>query len=216
MVAQPEPLASAAVPAEQRGLVRYLDEPAWKRVRLGTDVLMLALAVAAAILGSSAAGVATREKGLLFIFPMLVVALFASRGGYRPRLRTVTLEVLPSLFGAISIAVMLLVSWAAIAGDGSTPAPLLARLWLFSLLFVAFGEVVLARSQEYARRQGLLSHPALIVGAGVVGEKAVRRLEAHPEYGMTPAGFLDADPPEPQPSSREWWKRLKKLLTWGI
>jgi exopolysaccharide biosynthesis polyprenyl glycosylphosphotransferase len=34
----------------------------------------------------------------------------------------------------------------------------------------------------------------LIVGAGLVGAQVARRLEAHPEYGLSPVGFLDDDP----------------------
>jgi exopolysaccharide biosynthesis polyprenyl glycosylphosphotransferase len=32
------------------------------------------------------------------------------------------------------------------------------------------------------------------MGAGVVGAQVARRLEAHPEYGLMPVGFLDDDP----------------------
>jgi exopolysaccharide biosynthesis polyprenyl glycosylphosphotransferase len=34
----------------------------------------------------------------------------------------------------------------------------------------------------------------LIMGAGVIGAQVARRLEAHPEYGLAPIGFLDEDP----------------------
>src|SRR5438876_839021 len=48
--------------------------------------------------------------------------------------------------------------------------------------------------QWWARARRLVGKPVLIVGAGVVGAQVARRLESHPEYGLTPVGFLDEDP----------------------
>jgi exopolysaccharide biosynthesis polyprenyl glycosylphosphotransferase len=48
------------------------------------------------------------------------------------------------------------------------------------------------------RRAGALGHvsrPTLVVGAGIVGSQVARRLAEHPEYGLRPVGFIDADPP---------------------
>ena len=40
----------------------------------------------------------------------------------------------------------------------------------------------------------MIGKPVLIMGAGIVGVQVARRLEAHPEYGLAPVGFLDEDP----------------------
>jgi len=53
---------------------------------------------------------------------------------------------------------------------------------------------VLATAQRWARAWRLVGKPVLIMGAGVVGAQVARRLEDHPEYGLVPVGFLDADP----------------------
>jgi exopolysaccharide biosynthesis polyprenyl glycosylphosphotransferase len=48
--------------------------------------------------------------------------------------------------------------------------------------------------QRIARTRGIDGAPTLIVGAGTVGMRLARRLEQSPEYGLTPVGFLDANP----------------------
>jgi exopolysaccharide biosynthesis polyprenyl glycosylphosphotransferase len=42
------------------------------------------------------------------------------------------------------------------------------------------------------RKAGILGERALIIGAGKVGTEIAEVLRQHPEYGITPAGFLDA------------------------
>jgi len=59
---------------------------------------------------------------------------------------------------------------------------------------VLAGRASLLYTQRQARRRRLVTRPTLVVGAGVVGAQVVRRLEEHPEYGLRPVGYLDADP----------------------
>jgi exopolysaccharide biosynthesis polyprenyl glycosylphosphotransferase len=68
------------------------------------------------------------------------------------------------------------------------------RAWLFALLAVGLGRVLLSLTQGWARTRRLVGKPVLIMGAGVVGAQVARRLETHPEYGLVPIGFLDEDP----------------------
>src|SRR5258705_421608 len=56
------------------------------------------------------------------------------------------------------------------------------------------GRRLLSSAQRLARARRLVGKPVLIMGAGVVGAQVARRLEAHPEYGLAPIGFLDEDP----------------------
>ncbi len=181
--------------ARRRSAAWLLDGPGWTWLRLAVDLLMLALAVGAALVGAHAAHVPLEYRGVLFAYPPLVIALLALRGMYRRKLRIFVLEGLPTVVSAISIGAMLLLAAAVITSPPAKPAPLLARAWLFGVLYVGGGRVLLAFCQNEARRRGLLGKPALIVGAGVVGAHVARRLEAHPEYGLLPAGYLDADPP---------------------
>jgi exopolysaccharide biosynthesis polyprenyl glycosylphosphotransferase len=69
------------------------------------------------------------------------------------------------------------------------------RAWMFALVAVGLGRMTLSFAQRWARARRLVGKSVLIMGAGVVGAQVARRLESHPEYGLTPVGFLDEDPP---------------------
>jgi exopolysaccharide biosynthesis polyprenyl glycosylphosphotransferase len=83
----------------------------------------------------------------------------------------------------------------AFSDPGARPAGLVARAWLFATVYVGAARILLISSQRRARARGLLGKATVIVGAGRVGAHVARRLEEHPEYGLRPIGFLDADPP---------------------
>jgi exopolysaccharide biosynthesis polyprenyl glycosylphosphotransferase len=62
---------------------------------------------------------------------------------------------------------------------------------------VAIGFVLLGRSVAYtmireARARGFVTEPTLIVGAGKLGVQVATSLQAHPEFGLVPLGFLDS------------------------
>src|SRR6202044_3686661 len=68
------------------------------------------------------------------------------------------------------------------------------RAWLYALVAVGIGRMILSFAQRWARARRLVGKPVLIMGAGVVGAQVARRLEGHPEYGPAPTAFLDEDP----------------------
>ena len=76
----------------------------------------------------------------------------------------------------------------------ATPQYATLRAWLYALVAVGVGRVALAGAQRAARARRLVGKPVLIMGAGIVGVQVARRLEAHPEYGLAPVGFLDEEP----------------------
>ena len=172
-----------------------LDGPGFNLLRFGVDVLMLGLTVVAALAGASAAGLKIEGEGALYAFPPLVLLLLFLRGMYSRRLRISILDGLVPVVSAISVAAMICVAAAVLIDPEVHPTGLMARAWLFGLIYVGAGRVLLALSQRRARSRGLLWRPVLIVGAGRIGAHVARRLEEHPEYGLRPIGFLDADPP---------------------
>jgi exopolysaccharide biosynthesis polyprenyl glycosylphosphotransferase len=172
-----------------------LDGPGFNWLRLAVDVIMLALSVAAAIVGAHAAGVSLDGQYVLYVFPVVVVALLYARGMYSRRLRVSILDGVRPVVSAISVAAMICLSAVVFFDAAARPSGLIARAWLFAAVYVGAGRVLLALSQRRARRLGLLGRRALIVGAGKIGAHVARRLEEHPEYGLRPIGFLDADPP---------------------
>jgi exopolysaccharide biosynthesis polyprenyl glycosylphosphotransferase len=90
---------------------------------------------------------------------------------------------------------MVIVAIASFLGGTSHSAELLARVWVFGMVYVAGGRLVLGLSQRYARQQKVVGQRTLIVGAGRIGAQVERRLDEHPELGLRPVGYVDAHPP---------------------
>jgi exopolysaccharide biosynthesis polyprenyl glycosylphosphotransferase len=130
----------------------------------------------------------------LFLFPPLVMLLLLVRGMYEQRLRPTILDGVVPIAGSVSIAAMFVVVLQVYVGGTATVSSVAAHLWAVALVAVAGERVALLGVQRIARVRGLDGRPTLIVGAGQVGMRLARRLEANPEYGLTPVGFLDANP----------------------
>jgi exopolysaccharide biosynthesis polyprenyl glycosylphosphotransferase len=130
----------------------------------------------------------------LLVMPALVMLLLYLRGLYRTRLRALVLDGVAPVLSAVSVAAMM-VALLGLLLNGRIPSQTdWVRSWLFALLAVGAGRVVLSFAQRWARAKRLVGKPVLIMGAGIVGAQVARRLEHHPEYGLAPVGFLDDDP----------------------
>jgi len=73
-------------------------------------------------------------------------------------------------------------------------APEANGLLVFSVSAVAFLATRRVARRVLSRRRDELTQSAVIVGAGDVGQLVARKLLRHPEYGITPVGFVDAPP----------------------
>ena len=132
----------------------------------------------------------------LLLFPPLVMLLLLVRGMYERRLRPTILDGVVPIAGSVSIAAMFVVVLQVYVGGAVTISSVVAHLWATAMLSVGGARIGLLGLQRVARARGLDGAPTLIVGAGNVGMRLARRLVASPEYGLTPVGFLDADPLE--------------------
>jgi exopolysaccharide biosynthesis polyprenyl glycosylphosphotransferase len=137
--------------------------------------------------------VALSQGWPLFLFPPLVMLLLLVRGMYERRLRPTILDGVLPIAGSISVAAMAAVVVEVYAGSSVVPA-VTAHVWAMSMAAVGGARAGLLGVQRAARARGLDGRPTLIVGAGTVGMRLARRLEEQREYGLTPVGFLDADP----------------------
>jgi exopolysaccharide biosynthesis polyprenyl glycosylphosphotransferase len=188
-----------------RGPLQWLlEEPGWSVLRPAVDCVLLCLAVVLALGGLDATLHAPAVQAPLLALPLLTLLLLYLRGLYRSRLRALILDGLAPVVSAVSVAAML-VAMLGVFANGRIPAQAAwVRAWLFALLAIGCGRVALALAQRAARSRGLIGRPVLIVGAGLVGAQVARRLEAHPEYGLVPVGFLDDDPrPLPEVGGRD-------------
>ncbi|HEU0132722.1 MAG TPA: sugar transferase [Mycobacteriales bacterium] len=160
-------------------------------LRYGVRPLLGVLDVAAFL--AAVAVVGEPLLGMHLVLLALTIALFASAGLYRPRLSLSVLDDLPSLVGR-PLAAAAVTTTAGVALHASARvAPLLVLAAVFA------GAVVVLRCLGYGvvrrcRRDGVVGHPTLVLGAGRVGGHVAQLLLDHPEYGLRPVGFVDSDP----------------------
>jgi exopolysaccharide biosynthesis polyprenyl glycosylphosphotransferase len=182
--------------ASFRGPLQWaLEGSGWGILRPVVDLALLYAAVIVAIGGLHAAMNPPAVRAPLLLLPLIVTLLFYMRGLYRSRLRALVLDGVVPVVAAVSVAAMA-VSMLGLYLNGHAPPQWEGvRAWVLALIAVCLGRVVLVLAQRWARATRLVGKPVLILGAGMVGAQVARRLENHPEYGMTPVGFLDEDPP---------------------
>ena len=165
----------------------------WTFTRVAMDSMLLIVGSVAALVG-----IPERYSGdgelLVWVFPPFVLALLALWKLYRHRIYERLTDGLPQVLAATSLAAVSLIAAAALIEPTADPAPLLARAWLFGSLYVIGGRLLLGWAQRRARRTRLVAKPTLIVGAGEIGAHVEHRLNAHPELGLLPVGYLDDDP----------------------
>ena len=178
-----------------RGPLQWaLEGRGWGVLRPTVDLVLLCMAVAVSLGGVHAVLSVPAVRAPLLALPPLVLLLFYLRGLYRTRLRALVLDGVVPVISAVSVAAMA-VTMLGLFVNGQAPTQSDAvRSWLFALLAVGVGRMALSFAQRVARSRRLVGKPVLIMGAGVVGAQVARRLESHPEYGLTPVGFLDDDP----------------------
>jgi exopolysaccharide biosynthesis polyprenyl glycosylphosphotransferase len=159
------------------------------------DALMLILAATAALVGARAAHIPSGGWGIVWLFPPLVIGFLTIRGMYRPKITLRILDEAAHVVGATSVAAMIIVAVATFLGGTSHSAELMARVWVFGMVYVAGGRLVLGLTHRRAREARLIGKRTLIVGAGQIGAQVERRLDEQPELGLRPVGYVDSHPP---------------------
>ena len=171
-----------------------LEGRGWWVLRPAVDFLLLSIAVVVALGGVESTLHVPSIRAPLLALPPMVLLLFYVRDVYRTRLRVLVLDGVGPVLSAVSVGAMSVAVLGMFLNDRVPTQGDWLRAWLFALLGVGFGRVVLASAQRWARARRLVGKPVLIVGAGMVGAQVARRLDSHPEYGLAPIGFLDEDP----------------------
>jgi len=188
-VARVRPLAPPSTEAARLGT--YLaDRGNWTRLRLGIDVLALAVTVVLTLtLGRS---LDATGHWVAIGFALVVLAILHSRPAPDDRLTASAIATAANVIGVCSLGAMLTISVDSIF-DGNDPVALGTRLWLFSVVLLGLSRVLLLVARRHGMRRDALSTPTLIVGAGVVGAHLAHRLTSE-SYGLRPVGYLDANP----------------------
>ncbi|HSZ14927.1 MAG TPA: exopolysaccharide biosynthesis polyprenyl glycosylphosphotransferase [Solirubrobacteraceae bacterium] len=171
-----------------------LEGRGWSILRPAVDLVLLCAAVTISLGGLHATLYVSSVRAPLLALPPLVMLLFYLRGLYQTRLRTLVLDGIVPVLSGVSVAAMAVATLGMLLNGQLPNQTDWLRGWLFSLIGVAIGRIVLSFAQRLARARHLVGKSVLIMGAGVVGAQVARRLESHPEYGLVPIGFLDEDP----------------------
>lgn len=178
-----------------RGPLQWaLEGRGWGVVRLSADFVLLCLAVVIALGGVESTLHVSSLRAPLLALPPLTIVLFYLRGLYRTRLRSLVLDGVVPVLSGISVSAMAVAVLGTFLNNEVPSQSDWLRAWAISLVGVGLGRIALSVAQRVARSKRLVGKPVLIMGAGVVGAQVARRLEAHPEYGLAPVGFLDEDP----------------------
>jgi exopolysaccharide biosynthesis polyprenyl glycosylphosphotransferase len=170
-----------------------LEGSGWRVLRPTVDLVFLCVAVVVALGVSGVLHVDALQAPLL-AFPAFVLLLFSLRGLYRTRLRALILDGVVPVISGVSVGAMAVEVLGVFLNGQAPPQSEVVRAWLVAMVGVGLGRMALSFAQRWARARRLVGKPVLIMGAGVVGAQVARRLEAHPEYGLAPIGFLDEDP----------------------
>ena len=178
-----------------RGILQSLFEGhGWNVLCPSLDFTLAWVAVLLALGGINGALQVSPGRFAGFALPALVVLMLSMLGGYRRRLRVVVLDWLRLLVSGVTLASMALAVLDLLHNGQITGRWTWLGVWLLTTIMVCCGRTALAIIHRWARSRRLLAEPVLIVGAGFVGARVARRLEAHPEYGLLPVGFVDDDP----------------------
>ncbi len=163
----------------------------WQRYCLVVDAAMLVPASVLAHL-SDRIGASEASATWSFLFPVVVLALLARGGMYKPRLRMDLFDDVATAVRATTIAAMAIIAVHVLVIGSSSTGAAAVRAWLLATVALAAGRVVLG--VQAARLRGERARPTLIVGAGKIGHLVAKRLSEQPLLGLRPIGFLDKEP----------------------
>jgi exopolysaccharide biosynthesis polyprenyl glycosylphosphotransferase len=160
----------------------------------GTGAALARLAMPLAdVAGLAAAAVITAVggggPGLLpcAVFAGAVVVILTAGGLHRLRICLRVSDQAGRILAATAVSALALAPW--------LPAMTLGRLALWSAGLVFVSRAVMCAALRAAHRRGLLTEPALVIGAGTFGAYVAELMREHPEFGLRPQGFLDNGPP---------------------
>lgn len=123
----------------------------------------------------------------------LIVLALALRGNYQIGISPSAADRVCDVLGCIIVPLGLVIAVAHGSVLATVSGPVIPLVMAAGL---AWPLLLVARAGSYAgiralRARGLLREPILIIGAGKMGVELARILDAHPEYGLFPVGFLD-------------------------
>jgi exopolysaccharide biosynthesis polyprenyl glycosylphosphotransferase len=142
-------------------------------------------------------GIAPLEIYLNFL-PVALALWFAAswaNGLYAPQRRLSRSDELFSVAKTGSIATLLLIALTFFYRDYSFSRVMLLLFWGISITLASLGRAAIVIAVRIRRRRGFNVSPALVVGAGELGQTIARKVAELPQLGMRVVGFVDDLPP---------------------
>jgi len=125
----------------------------------------------------------------------VVVVAFSRADLHRSRLELSVLDDLPAYLIAAILAAVAMAGVATMFGPQALTPQTCLFFGAMCLVFLTTGRVLAYQVVRRLRRSHLVAHPVVIVGSGEVGQRLAGAMLAHPEYGLTPVGFVDSNIP---------------------
>ena len=141
-------------------------------------------------------GVPPLKPYLWLLGPIVVVwgISFQAFNLYRPRRMGSRLEEFLVLAKANTLSVLVLVAITFLLKSFEYSRLAVLYFWLLNLIALGFSRAMFREGLRLIRRAGYNRRYAVVVGAGPLGQKLVRRLTQHPELGINVLGYLTQNP----------------------
>jgi exopolysaccharide biosynthesis polyprenyl glycosylphosphotransferase len=135
----------------------------------------------------------------VLVYPVVTLAVLYGRADARGVLCRSPLDSLAKVLAATSLAAMLALAAFALIGQPGPAASLAIKEWVLASVCLGTARVIRARWEMRAGASPRHAKRTLIVGAGAIGRRVAWRLQALPELGLLPVGFLDDQGAERSP-----------------
>ena len=164
------------------GLGRRLHRPA------PAALLPMALPLADGA-GLTVAGLLTRSSGWeVSVYASAVLMLLVADGQHRLRICRRVADQLPRTVAVAALPLLAMLPWVGAAGG--------LALGLRCAAALVAVRVGVCTALRIIHRRGWWHEPAVVVGGGGTAVRVAQLLHDHPEFGLTPRGFLDTRPAE--------------------
>ena len=92
---------------------------------------------------------------------------------------------------ASSVSILLLIAVSYFIRRHEFSRLILLYFWILSIIMLSFARGIFREFLRFMRKKGYNIKYALIVGTGNLAEGIVKKIELHPELGVTIVGFLE-------------------------
>jgi Undecaprenyl-phosphate glucose phosphotransferase len=113
---------------------------------------------------------------------------------YRPRRMGTHLAEFLDIAKANTLSVLVLVAFTAFHRQFEYSRLVFLYFWLLNLVALGFSRMAFREGLRFMRKQGYNQRHCMIVGAGKLGQRVVRLLALHNEFGLKVHGFLTRHP----------------------